>query len=221
MSKVKILFFAADPLSAPPVGTDARLLLDVEVREIRHKVRTARYRNDLDFDTHWATRTDDLLLALNETSPQVVHFSGHGGSSGLVLVGSDASSGHCVDAEQLARLFEVFRGGIRLVVLNACFSTPQAEAIAAVVGCAIGTRTEISDAAAITFSGSFYRAIAFGHSVQAAYDQARAALALEHFEDRECPQLVTRRGVNPTKIVLAHPARWTRRRSGRGRRRRG
>ncbi|MBV9773018.1 MAG: hypothetical protein JO040_03675, partial [Gemmatimonadetes bacterium] len=88
MEKVKVLFFSADPKSAPPHGYGRRLLLDEEVRKIQKKVRTARYRDDLAFDTRWAMRTDDLLQALNETDPQVVHFSGHGGSDGLVMVGS-------------------------------------------------------------------------------------------------------------------------------------
>jgi TPR repeat protein len=205
MKKAKVLFFAADPNSAPPHGHGVRLLLDDEVREIDHKVRTARYRDDLAFDTRWAARTDDLLLALNETDPQVVHFSGHGGSGGLVLVGSDASRPHPVDSGALVRLFKVFRGDIRLVVLNACFSLPQAEAIAEVVGCAIGTRTEISDAAAIIFSSSFYRAIAFGHPVGVAFEQARAALDLEHLKERDRVELVLGPGVDAAQLFVIPP----------------
>ena len=205
MSKVKVLFFAADPLSATRDGRVPRLLLDEDVRQIREKVRAAEHRDALEFDVRWAARTDDLLQALNETRPQVVHFSGHGGSDGLVLVGADGRGAHCVEAEALAQLFQVFRGDIRVAVLNACFSLPQARAIADAVGCAIGTRGEISDAAAITFGASFYRAIAFGQSVRAAYDQARTALALEHFEDRECPQLVVREGVDAGRLVLVAP----------------
>lgn len=205
MSKVKVLFFAADPLSAPPDGRLRRLRLDDDVRQIREKVRAAEHRDALEFDFRLAARPDDLLQALNETRPQVVHFSGHGGDEGLVLVGSDGRGALPVDSAALARLFRVFEDDIRLAVLNACFSLPQAQAIAGAVGCAIGTRGQISDSAAITFGASFYRAIAFGRSVQAAYDQARTALALEHFEDRECPQLVVRAGVDPARLVLVAP----------------
>lgn len=205
MNKARILFFAADPHSAPPHGSHPRLLLDEEVREIRQKVRTARYRDDLVFDTHWAARTDDLLLALNETDPRVVHFSGHGGNGGLVLTGAKGSHGHPVDAEELGRLFKVFRGDIRVVVLNACLSLPQAEAVAAVVGCAIGTRTEISDAAAIIFSSAFYRAIGFGRSVRDAFDQARLALDLEHLSERDYVQLVPGPGVDPSQLFVIPP----------------
>ncbi|HSU17496.1 CHAT domain-containing protein [Longimicrobium sp.] len=206
MKKSKVLFFAADPHSVGDGGTP-RLQLDVEVREIRQRVSTASYRDDLDFDTRWAARPGDLLQALDETHPQVVHFSGHCGDAGLVLVGSEASHGHCVGASALAQLFQAYRGDIRVVVLNACLSLPQARAIAAVVGCAIGTRTEITDAAAITFSSSFYRTIAFGNSVQTAFDKARAALAVEHFEERECPQLVVRPGLDASKVFVVRPKR--------------
>lgn len=202
MSKVTILFFAADPLSALPGSRTPRLLLDEDVRQIRQKVRAAEHRDALEFDVRWATRTDDLMQALLERRPQVVHFSGHGGRDGLVLVSADGLRPHHVDAGALAQLFAVFPGDIRVVVLNACFSMPQAEAIARAVGCAIGTHGEISDEAAITFAACFYRAIAFGCSIQAAYDQARTALALEHFDDRECPALVVRPGVDASRIVL-------------------
>lgn len=202
MSKVKVLFFAADPLSAPPDGRSPRLLLDEDVRQIRQKVRAAKHRGVLDFDLHLAARADDLIQALIETRPQVVHFSGHGDRDGLVLASADGMRAHPVDAAALKQLFEVFRGDIRVVVLSACLSLPQARAIADVVGCAIGTRGSISDEAAITFGAAFYRALASGESVQAAYDQARAALALEHFEERDCPELVARPDVDPARLVL-------------------
>jgi CHAT domain len=205
MGKIKILFLAADPLSKPPERSAARLLLDEDVRAIRIKVRAAEHRDALDFDYRLAARPDDLLQGLNETHPQVVHFSGHGGSRGLVLMDAEGRHPHHVDADALSQLFRAFRGDIRLVVLNACFSLPQAEAIAKVVGCTIGTSGAISDAAAITFGASFYGAVAFGHSVQAAFDQACAALALSHWTERDCPRLVARPGVDPARIVLVPP----------------
>lgn len=205
MRKVKVLFFAADPHSTAPHGRAPKLGLDEDIRQIRGKVRGAEYRDALDFDFRMAARTDDLIQALNETHPQVVHFSGHGGTDGLVLVSSDGRRPHPVDAEALRRLFRLFRDDIHVAVLNACFSLPQAQAIAAEVGCAIGTRGEISDTAAITFGGSFYRAIAFGKSVKDAYDEAATALALEHVADAECPQLIVHPDVDPAKLFLIPP----------------
>lgn len=207
MSTVEVLCFAADPLSVPPNGKAPRLQLDEEVRQIRMKVRAADHRDRVSFDWRWAVQADDLLQALNEKPPHVVHFSGHGGDDGLILVGRDGR-GHAVGADALARLFTTFRGDIRLVVLNACYSEPQARAIAETVGCAIGTRGPISDEAAITFAASFYRAVAFGKSVKAAFEQAETALALEHIGSQEWPELLAREDVDPAELYLvAGPAK--------------
>lgn len=205
IKKAKVLFFAADPDSV--MGRRARLQLDEEVREIQEQVDRRSQGDDLVFETRLAARPQDLIRFLRKANPQVVHFSGHGGGAGLVLVGADPTRGHRVRAEALAQLFEHYRGDIRVVVLNACESLPEAEAIAAVVGCAIGARTEISDAAAITFGSEFYGAIASGASVQAAFKEARVALSIHHFEERDCPQLVVRDGVDPDKLFVVKPKR--------------
>jgi len=204
MSQIKVLFFAADPASADRDNPDPRLLLDEDVRRIREKVRAAEHRDAIDFDHRWAARPDDLIQALNEVSPQIVHFSGHGGRQGLVLVGEDGYP-QTVPAAALTRLFTAFRGGIRLAVLNACTTLPLAEALAPVIGCAIGNRGKVPDDAAVLFGAAFYRAIAFGKSVQAAYDQACVAMSIEGFTDDQIPVLVTGPGVDPSSMVLVRP----------------
>jgi hypothetical protein len=205
MSAATVLFFAADPLSTPPRGIP-RLQLDEDFRRIQQNVRAAEHRHGLRFDLRPAARPDDLIQALNEVRPAVVHFSGHGGSEGLVLVGADGGP-HQVGTEALRKLFDVFRGDIRVVVLNACLSLAQARAIAEAVGCAIGTRDRISDEASITFGASFYRALAFGHSVQTAFEQARVALALEHPGEEEVPEIIAGPGVDPSLIFIVPDAR--------------
>lgn len=202
MKKAKVLFFAADPHSAPPYGRSGRLLLDEDIRAIQAKVRASDHRDALEFDYRLAARSDDLIQALNEVQPAVVHFSGHGWSEGLFLMDAQGQLPHGVDRAHLAELFRVFRGQIRVVVLNACLSEPQAEAIAQVVGCAIGMREKISDAAAIAFGSAFYRAIGFGRSVQDAFDQARLAVPAG---ERECPQLAVGPGVDASKVFVLEP----------------
>lgn len=206
MSKVKVLFFAADPLSIPPHGKP-RLRLDDEVRLIRKRVEAAVFGNMLEFDWRPAARTRDLQQALEETRPQIVHFSGHGGSRGLVLMSVDGRAPRRVDAAVLRELFAQDPGDIRLVVLTACHSLPQAEAIMEVVGCAIGTRDQISDEASITFNAKFYSAIASGRSVQDAFERARMALRLEHPDEAEILELLHRPDVDPAKIVLVSRVR--------------
>jgi TPR repeat protein len=202
MSNVEVLFFAADPLSAAPDGDTRKLMLAEEVRQIRRKVRLAPYHKKLQFDPHEAARTDDVLQAMIETRPHIVHFSGHGGRNGLVLVAADGMGPRRVPPEGLRELFEMFPGQIRVVVLNACYSLDQAQEIAEIVGCAIGMPEKILDPAAIAFAASFYRGIASGKSVKAAFDQGRISYRLENYSPAQCPQLVHRADVNPARLVL-------------------
>lgn len=201
MSKLKVLFFAANPRSTE------WLKIDKEAREIKQEVVRALHRDSVVFETRWATRTKDLRRELLAEDPTIVHFSGHGGDEGLILESEDGRESHYVDAPALKEFFNAFHGQIRVVVLNACYSRPQAEAIAEVVGCAIGTPSRISDAAAISFSAAFYSSIAYGKSVQAAFDQARATLKMGGFRDQEEPHLVTGPGVVASELVLVAPER--------------
>jgi CHAT domain-containing protein len=194
--KCRILFLAANS-----AGTDS-LALDDECREIEHKIRAADYRDALNLITKWAVRPDDLLQYLNQFKPHVVHFSGHGSSmEEIILVDKDRQA-KPVGKVALKHLFSTLRDNIRVVVLNACFSHPQAEAITEVIDCAIGMKRAIGDEAAITFAASFYRAIGFGRTIQQAFDQGKTALMLEGIPEQDTPELLVRAGVDPNAIFL-------------------
>lgn len=203
MQKLKVLFFAADPLSVG--GGRPRLELDKEAREIKQEVIAARHRDNVEFEAYGATRTKDLRQELLRIRPHIVHFSGHGGSKGLVLDADDGMGPHHVDAAALKDFFWAFRGQIRVVVLNACHSEPQAKAIADAVGCAIGTPTEITDQHAISFSAAFYGSIASGESVRAAFDQACATLKMNACPDDQIPTLVVRDDVDASQLFPIPP----------------
>lgn len=77
-----VLFLAANPVRIPP------LQIGEECRAIEDKIRGARFRDQLCFRSRWGARLDDLLRALLEDDPTVLHFSGHGtGAQGPVLLG--------------------------------------------------------------------------------------------------------------------------------------
>ncbi len=193
MKKVPVVFLYADPTR--------ELFLDEDLRKIKEEVRAAEYRA-LDFDVRPAARFNDLMRALHETKPQVVHFSGHANHQGLMLVGADKRTPHWVSAHDLAELFTAFRDNVRVVVLSGCSTGFQAKEIADVVGCAIGTPAPILDQAAIDFNAAFYRAIAFGESVKSAYETGCAALTGEM--DSVHPQLESRADVDPGQVFLVH-----------------
>lgn len=196
---VTVLFLAANPRDT------TRLALDEEARDIEAKIRAAEHRDLLQLETRWAVRPDDLLQAMNEHEPTVLHFSGHGEPDGIVLQGDDGRATR-VAAPALAALCRAFVPRPRLVVLNACYSEPQARALVEVVDCAVGLPATVGDRAARTFAASFYRALGFGRPVQQAYDQALVALQLAGLEVPDGgPSLLTRQGIDPATLVLVTP----------------
>lgn len=196
MKKVPVVFLSADHTRT--------LRLDEDLRKTKGKVRTARYRDVWHFDVCLAARVDDIAPALDETKPTIVHFSGHGTREGLLLLGEDGRTPIRVSADDLKKLFTAFRDEIRVVVLSACSTSEHAKAIAEVVDCAIGTSANIRDAAAIDFNAQFYRALACGASVKAAYDKACAVLAAKDLDEVR-PELEVRPGVDPAQLFLIPP----------------
>ena len=195
-SHVLVLFLSANPEGTPTLS------LDREAREIETKIRASEHRDALRFVSKWAVRPDDLLQALNEERPHIVHFSGHGSESEEILLVGEDQKPKRVSKEALQNLFRALKDEIRGVVLNACFSRSQAEAIVEEVDFAIGMNRAVSDDAAILFAASFYRAVGFGRSIKEAFEQGRTALLLEGIEEEQTPQLVSRKGVDPATIYL-------------------
>ena len=198
--KAQILFFAANP-----AGT-VSLKLDEEVRAITAKIRAAEHRDSLDLISRWAVRPDDLLQSLNECSPRVVHFSGHGSPDEEIILLDNQGQPKPVSKAALQHLFRVMKGGIQTVVLNACYSRPQAEAIVEHIPCAIGMKKAIGDDAAIVFAGSFYSALGFGKSVREAFDQRVLALMLEGIPEENTLELLTGKGIDASKVFVVNPA---------------
>ena len=81
--KVKILFLAANPKDS------TQLRLDQEIREIHARVQAAEFRDSFELVSRWAVRPLDLLQALNEVRPHVVHFSGHGSRHAELILEDD------------------------------------------------------------------------------------------------------------------------------------
>ena len=199
MEKIKILFVSANPAGTQP------LKLDEEAREIEAKIRAADHRDSLELITKWAVRPDDLLQSLNQHRPHIVHFSGHGNPTEEIVLLDTLGKPKPVSKEALVHLFRALKDNIRVVVLNACFSEPQAEAITGEIDCAIGMMREIGDDAAITFAASFYRAIGFGRSIKEAFDQGIAALHLDGSLEGKTPVLLSGKNTAPDKVFLINP----------------
>lgn len=192
-----MLFVAANPRST------SKLSLDEEMRAITEKIRASEYRNLLELEAAWAARPDDLLQSLNIHKPHIVHFSGHGSSTGEIILVNGSGLSKAVSTNALKALFTTLKDNIQVILLNACYSRLQAEALVDVIDCVIGMNNAIGDQAALIFASSFYRAIGFGRSIQEAFDQGRTALLLEGIPEEDTPELLVKAGINPSLIILA------------------
>jgi len=204
-----ILFLAANPLATH------QLRLGEEVREIEAGLQRSKYRDHFELKQQWAVRPKDLQRAMLDYRPQIIHFSGHGidlashpqltetvkGSlfadkaemteSGLIL--EDASGQlNLVSTEALTNLFGLFADeSIDCVVLNACYSKQQAQAIAQHIPYVIGMSQAIKERTAIEFSVGFYGALGAGKSIEAAYKLGCNMIQLSGLSEHLIPVIVS------------------------------
>lgn len=196
---ITVLFLAANPANT------VQLRLDEEARSIQEKIRLSEYRDSVRFESRWATRSGDILQAINETNPTIVHFSGHGTQNGeLVLLNPDGSA-KTVSREAMSMAMATASDTIRLVVFNACFSELQAANVVNHIDAAIGMSTSIGDEAACVFAAQLYSSIGFGRSLQTSFNQAIAQLMLEGIPEENTPQLYVKQDIDPEDVILVQP----------------
>jgi hypothetical protein len=197
---IKILFLAANPRD-----TD-HLQLDEEVRAIDQALRLSNYRDRFVLDQQWAVRFSDLQGILLRFQPTIVHFSGHGSQAGELILLENSGDSHPVAAQTLGKLFAILKDNIRCVVLNACYSEAQAQAIAQQIEAVVGMQQAIGDEAAIHFASAFYQALGYGRSVQDAFDLGRLQIDLANLPEEQTPQLRHTPNRDPAKLILVAAA---------------
>jgi hypothetical protein len=203
-----VLFVGTDPYSRD------RLRLDVESRSVQEALRSAGHEDRLALEQAWAATFFDLQHALLRHRPAVLHFSGHGTPSGELALERDPQipnesrrpePSDQRPAEALARMLGAIDGlNLRCVVLNACFSEVQANEVARHADCVIGLFAEVHDSAAIEFARGFYGALAWGQSVQAAFNLGVAQVKSQG--DASLYRLIAPKS-DPRAVKLLEPTR--------------
>jgi len=154
----------------------SQLQLRHEYRTIEEAARRGR-RRVLDIRLSAATRRRDLLPALTEHKPDVLHFGGHGSPDGHLLLEGDDGSVAPVRAEALGAALDAV-GGVPVAVLNACHLGRYLDVIRPYVGEVIGSPAKLDDDDALAFCRDYYAALALGESWEGAFKQARAGVGL-------------------------------------------
>ncbi len=178
-----ILILTANP------KTTTSLRLDEEVREIDAGLKRAKKREEFNFEQRWAVRVRDVSQALLDFEPQIVHFSGHGSRNDGLALEDKTGNVQLVDTVALAELFKLFTPNIECVLLNACYSEMQADAIVRHIPYVIGMNKEIGDQASIEFAIGFYTALGAGKSIEFSYQFGCSAIRLAGIPEHLTPVL--------------------------------
>ena len=152
--------------------------------------------------SRWAVRPDDLLQALLEVRPHVVHFSGHGSAAAELILLDDQGNPKPVSKEALVHLFRTLKDNVRVVVLNACcIPTPGR-----------GPRPDHRlhhrhEPAHRRRGGHRLRRVVLPSPRLRSFGEGglragQAALLLEGIPEEQTPELLTREGVDAAGLVL-------------------
>jgi outer membrane protein assembly factor BamD (BamD/ComL family) len=183
---LRILGVIASPKDLPP--------LDVE----RERQRVERAIYDLQttgqVELKWLPGETwrDLQEAMWGGPWHILHFVGHGGfdansDEGYIALADSAGRTNCLNATRLGRLL-ADHSALRLVLLNSCegargsdrdvFSSTASILVRRGIPAVLAMQYEITDQSAIEFARAFYRALAYGLSVDEAVVAARKAISL-------------------------------------------
>lgn len=162
-----ILFLQANP-------TAENISWQNEYTFIDGKIAKAKEDGMIDLQQKRSVSLDEMIDAVEDYEPQIIHFCGHGEKQkrdrhgnleegGLIFHNEEKNAAKPIGANILEDQFKAFKEdfpNISLVLLNACHSQDQAKAISKAGIFTIGTSDKIISKAARLFAAGFYRRLA-------------------------------------------------------------
>lgn len=136
----------------------------------------------------------ELTETLRRYTPDIVHVICHGTTKGgLVPVQQGSLNAAEIVVREVREAFEHADPPPRLVVLHACHSGEVARGLTDRIDTTIGTNSPIYCVTAVKMTDEFYRALADGYKIHAAYDRAKLHLSMTEvpgahvLEMHQCP----------------------------------
>ncbi len=198
-NRVNVVYLMANPIKRH------HLRVDAEVKAVTAEIKRSKFRDNITLHQSPAADFDDILHGLNDHSPRIVHFSGHGNASGLAMDGGGIRrvKTKFVTFDLLGKALAATDNPPDVIVLNACQSAGARKALLGTAKALIVMANSVTDTAAVAFATKFYGAIASGLSLRAAFDQGCVAVEAFSLDEADTPTLVTANGVDAKKLVLA------------------
>jgi hypothetical protein len=197
-SRLNVLYLTANPIA------QNSLRVDVEMRKVQDEIRGSRFRDNITLHYRPAADLNSLMQGLNDKIPGIVHFSGHGNSSGIAVdhAAVKRPRKNFVTFDLLGRAIKAVDTPPQVIVLNSCHSTGARKSFFPAVKALIAMGDSIGDLAAVAFATKFYGAIAAGQSLKSAFAQGEVAIEAVSLAESKTPELIVAPGVNPAKMTL-------------------
>lgn len=169
----KILFMGANPKNAQSLD------LNKEYRTLQQEMRQGSQRDRFEWLLPvFAATLSEMMRGLNQ-APHIIHFSGHGLNKGLLLE-DEKGYAQVISNDMLSLLFKDLKGTVKIIFLNSCYSSAQAQFLSQ-LGChVIGYNTPVGDLIAQSFAKGFYLGLSDGKGFMAAVDTGRVMVMGDH-----------------------------------------
>lgn len=185
--RLKIAILMTNPDGRAPLQTG------IEARTIEMAVRSEGDPRAVDVKILAAPTIDTMINMLNSYDPDIIHFSGHGGSGTLLFdnenVGDDG--GTVLDFDMVARVIEATRSKPKLLVLVACDTVEGADRFLKSTPIVVAMADSVGDDAATEFSRRFYQSIGARATVHESIQQAKLVMESKGMSDYNLPTLLT------------------------------
>jgi hypothetical protein len=182
LSVRKILFLSANP------KRQEQLRLGEELRKVKDSLALSTFRDQFKLESESAVKISTITKAMQIQKPEIVHFAAHGTKYEGIVVEDDLGGVVLFPVAGLDRLFRSFKDTVKCVVLNACHSKEQAEAISKHGIYVVGMNKAIKDSAAIDFATGFYQSLGEGKEYEFAFNMALVNNSA-NLKDADTPEL--------------------------------
>lgn len=197
LDTIRVRMLLASPTDLPPLDLTREELVAMTALDRP----LARDRIDVVVDQK--ATYHDLFEVLLHDRPHILQFGGHANPNAISMTKDGSGTRDAVPIENLIQTLRTTsepHDRPRVVILNACRTAAPAKALTEVVDFAIGTSDTIKDNRAIAFTRRFYDALASGHTLYDAFEQARAYLAHAGPRAEALLELCCREGCDPRTL---------------------
>ena len=124
-----------------------------------------------------ASEIDDIHNIILSSKFDIIHFSGHGSSEGIILDKSDLSpNGELVSARRLQSLIAIADRQPLLVVLLSCYSNESLPILSEIAPFVISAVGGVPDDSCLEFVRGFYERFFAGYAIKNSYNDALSLL---------------------------------------------